>query len=350
MVTTKYKAIDLLISRLGKNKNFRKQSVYDIIQKNMTEDGKVDFSDATTIMEKLKKTQPLEKGYPTWIKDFIDESYLFRALKGIRSKEISTSEKISNFLERTKMLLISGSARKMDDIFDEFYKNRKFWGGTWRYYAWMQFVSKVCIPTFYGFLHAVYYGATVESNINPKDFMKAWADGIAKEWEQIFYVQQNNFAKKLGLKENQINWLEAINPFHQYALDVIRLGNWWSRGGFIRWNQKTAKDFENVYKPKIDSLSKSVNVLKDKGKASMDSMINVTNKRIEDLENRFKNLDKTQVVTNIVDGEQGFRAWCKLNNKTPKEPKPYDPNSGFATTNDGKQWYYENGTFKPNQQ
>jgi hypothetical protein len=79
-------------------------------------------------------------------------------------------------------------------------------------------------------------------------------------------------------------------------------------------------------------------------------------KQKQDALNKAKNtVDKvkeksTEVVTNIVDGEPGFRAWCKLNNKTPKEPKPYDTNSGFATTNDGKQWYYEDGTFKPNQQ
>jgi len=275
---------------------------------------------------------------------------LYRALKGIRKKEITVPEKISNFMERTKMLLLTGSARKTDEIFNEFFKNRTKFGGFWRYYAWMQFVSKVCIPTFYGFLHAIYYGLKSESNVNPKDFMIAWADGIIYEWERIFYVQQKDFAKKLGLKEKQFNWAQAANPFHLYARDAVRLGDWWTKGGFIRWNQKAAKEMEQKFQAQIDLLQKQIdkaNELKTQGVNKANELKTQGVNKANELKTQVVNKDNDISFFNTIDNTRvGFIAWC--NKQVPK--RIYKPGSyinGYAQTMDGQDWQWNGKTFEP---
>jgi hypothetical protein len=331
MVTTKFKSIDILLERLSKNKNFQKQAVYDVIRKNLND--KVGFVKGNKIMEKLKSTESLSSEYPTWIQDFISTSHYTRAF-GLNKFNIPKG--LSNLIERTKMGLISGDIRKVDEVFNDFIKNNPTWKGFLKYYLWMQLVTKAFIPAFYGFIFAITYGFRSESNKNPKKFLKAWETGILLAWENIFLVQKKDWARKIGLKENEINWLATLSPWHDYLRDIIEGLDKFDSGAYVRYTERAAAEAENKFKSQVNILQKEIDRLRKQG-------VNKGNELLD------KGKEKsTKVVTNIVDGEAGFRAWCKLKNITPKEPKPYDTNSGLATTNDDKQWYYENGTFKPN--
>jgi hypothetical protein len=111
---------------------------------------------------------------------------------------------------------------------------------------------------------------------------------------------------------------------------------------FESWNEQ-AKKFKVALKQEYDKGIKKGKEEKDKIVSRVtnykDSIINVRDRKIEDLQNQLNNRN------NIIDNsEAGFRAWCKLNNYKFKSFS-----NSVGTTDDGQDWPWNKNTntFEP---
>ena len=145
--------------------------------------------------------------------------------------------------------------------------------------------------------------------------------------------------------------LGLLSPGHVFLDDVWKWG--WDKitmaeqGKFRPDNtpDELVKFFvkNKIEKPIQEAFIKALNSNNvQEGKKILEDAIESGKKGVEKTKEKA-----TEVVTDIADSEAGFRAWCLRERKTPREVEPYNPDTHFAYTNDGKKWFYDNGTFNP---
>jgi flagellar hook-basal body complex protein FliE len=134
-----------------------------------------------------------------------------------------------------------------------------------------------------------------------------------KKLENLLAANMRRFRTK-NLNEASMN-ADSNQPTNS---PIYRLYNSLVKLGFNPDAENLTQEMTRLYRGIKDEAKNS-----DESKKIEDAFKDVKNTVNKTVDKSKELLDKgkekaTEVVTNIVDGEQGFRAWCKLNNKTPK--------------------------------
>ena len=291
-----------------------------------------------SVIDYLKSTDPLDPKNQSWLSKIWGESSFNNFMTVLTEKKLTINPKLKAIIKRGMMLLSSGSI-KLPTEYMSHVREKGTKKGLFEIWLVASLITKVVMPIFFTIVGTIVsiirgiWGGRVN-----EDTITEFKDILKNQYESIFTF--GRVFKKVSIPSVLIStlipWNWHWNNFFGYLMGK-------SDEAIDGTVHTSLKKQEDVYKQILTAKTDSINKVYNK---KTDSLNNVKDKEIEDLKNQVKQLNKTQVVTNIDNSEAGFIAWC--NEQEPKRIyKPGSYTNGYAQTIDGGNWQWNGKTFEP---
>jgi hypothetical protein len=300
--------------------------------------------DIAKVIEQLKQKDfdAFNPENTSWLRRLWGESSWNNFRKTLIDKDLKLRQKLLEIVKRGAMVLTTG-AIKLPSEYAKHIIDKGVGRGITDIYLIATFITKVTMPIFLatmGTLFTMVKGFS--SGYQNEGVVEEFKDNLEEQYKSVFTF--GNTFSELTLPSIIVS---AIVPFHFHWFNFLgwlkdTFDNLINGKIFESWNEQ-AKKFKVALKQEYDKGIKKGKEEKDKIVSRVtnykDSIINVRDRKIEDLQNQLNNRN------NIIDNsEAGFRAWCKLNNYKFKSFS-----NSVGTTDDGQDWPWNKNTntFEP---
>lgn len=330
-----WRTINSEMEGLRKSADYEKELVLDMIEKELGKVKGIGPSKASEFVTKIK-ANPTVEGYESWMKNFLEKSYLSKMYTLPRNErgEIKWVDWLINFAQRTLTTLSTGNPRKFQEIFQEFFKKYGAFKGFFYWTLWMWTLQRTLWPVLKGFIDLVYYGWKNETG--KEDYGEFWGTYghfIKERFLDTFTRWQLEFDESTQemVDKRTFDLAHSINPFEWLWDDLVSLGNWHVSGG-------TRRMFDNIR----DRGEQQFQRLDSTGRAAVDSV----RQRLE---------RERQRILNLVDSKDSFVDYQidagyspeDAENATESKVMVNGQERKVYTTIDGYKYWFNNGTFEP---